>query len=181
MKKIIVFLILFSCSQNSQENSNTIIELNSVVEIYLLENFDESRGYCIDVRGSKTSANIDRPLQAHTCYSYQGTVSVDQGFDESQIINNQFRINFFNVCMEAESMTEYSQVILQTCNNNSKQKFIIDNNGKIYLQDDKNLCLTVSEISSEGGGGNPVHMIKTLTLQICSDELTPYQSWGIRK
>ena len=108
---------MFSCSQNSQENSNTIIELNSTVEIYLLENFDESRGYCIDVRGSKTSANIDRPLQAHTCYSYQGTVSVDQGFDESQITNNEFIISFFDVCMEIKSFSESSQIILNPCDN----------------------------------------------------------------
>ena len=55
--------------------------LNEVVEIYLLETLDESRGFCLDIKGYKSNANIDNGLQAHTCYSYQGMVAVDQGFD----------------------------------------------------------------------------------------------------
>ena len=181
MKKIIAFILLFSCTKVSIDENNTIVKSTSIVEIYLLESFDDSRGYCIDIKGSKANANTDQPLQAHTCYSYQGQVSVDQGFDESQIINNEFIISFFDVCMEIKSFSESSQIILNPCDNNIKQKFIFNNNGRIYPQDDKSLCLTASEIYTEGGGGNPIHKIRQLTFEICSDKLISYQTWGIRK
>ena len=85
---------MFSCTKVSIDENNTIVKSTSIVEIYLLESLDDSRGYCIDIKGSKVNANTNQPLQAHTCYSYQGQVSVDQGFDESQIINNEFIIVF---------------------------------------------------------------------------------------
>jgi hypothetical protein len=28
---------------------------------------DEARGYCLDIRGEGASAQLDAPLQAHTC------------------------------------------------------------------------------------------------------------------
>ena len=181
-KKMIVFILFFSCIKNSGDENNPILKSTSIVEIYLLESLDDSRGYCIDVKGSKANANTNQPLQAQTCYSYQGQVSVDQGFDESQITNNEFIISFFDVCMEIKSFSESSQIILNPCdNNNNKQKFILNNNGRIYPQDDKNLCLTASETYTEGGGGNPIHKIRQLTFEICSDKLKSYQTWGIRK
>ena len=181
MKKTIAFILLFSCTKVSIDENNSIVKSNSIVEIYLLESLDDSRGYCIDIKGSKVNANTNQPLQAHTCYSYQGQVSVDQGFDESQIINNEFIISFFDVCMEIKSFSESSQIILNPCDNNNKQKFILDKNGRIYPQDYKSLCLTASETFTEGGGGNPIHKITKLTFEICSDKLISYQTWGIRK
>ena len=180
-KKMIVFILFFSCIKNSGDENNSIVKSNSIVEIYLLESLDDSRGYCIDIKGSKVNANTNQPLQAHTCYSYQGQVSVDQGFDESQIINNEFIISFFDVCMEIKSFSESSQIILNPCDNNIKQKFILNNDGRIFPQDDKSLCLTASETFTEGGGGNPIHKIRQLTFEICSDKLISYQTWGIRK
>ncbi len=51
-----------------------------IVEIYSLDQMDDQRGYCIDIKGHKSKAKIDSGLQAHTCYSYQGSIAVDQGF-----------------------------------------------------------------------------------------------------
>ena len=50
-----------------------------VVEIHSLNRMDDPRGYCIDIRGHKSKAKINNGLQAHTCYSYQGEIAVDQG------------------------------------------------------------------------------------------------------
>jgi len=40
------------------------------VEVYLLNKLDDTKGFCIDIRGHKLKAKIDKGLQAHTCYSY---------------------------------------------------------------------------------------------------------------
>ena len=53
----------------------------AIVEIYSLDLMDDQRGFCIDIRGHKSKAKIVSGLQAHTCYSYQGSIAVDQGFD----------------------------------------------------------------------------------------------------
>ena len=95
MKYILFISLLFiSCSKNSESNSinedeNLTSETervsNEYYEIYLLEQLNENRGYCIYIKGSKLNADPDNGLQAHTCYSYQGEVSVDQGFDNVKI------------------------------------------------------------------------------------------------
>ncbi len=48
------------------------IGLVNLVEIYAINQIDDQRGYCLDIKGHKLKAKIERGLQAHTCYSYQG-------------------------------------------------------------------------------------------------------------
>ena len=191
MKYILFISLLFtSCSKNSE--SNSINEDESLAseteqissknyEIYLLEQLNENRGYCIDIKGSKLNADPDNGLQAHTCYSYQGEVSVDQGFDNVKIDDDEFYMPFFDVCMEAENTSASSTLKLRGCNKNEKQKFKFNNNEEIVLNDNTNLCLTVSENSREGGGGTPNHLIRDLTLDNCSTDISSRQKWGLRK
>src|SRR4029434_9424939 len=40
-----------------------------LVEVVLADKLDDSRGFCLDVVGSKQQAKAERGLQAHTCYS----------------------------------------------------------------------------------------------------------------
>ena len=63
---------------------------------------------------------------------------------------------------------------------NEKQKFVLQSSGKINPESNLNLCLTVSSISREGGGGNPVHLIRDLSLQTCDESLSSFQKWGTR-
>ena len=96
MRSILILLLIFiSCTKNSQTDldnyeEEAAIDIEGIsyesFEIYLLEELDESRGYCVDVKGSKTNANPDNGLQAHTCYSYQGEISVDQKFDKTKLV-----------------------------------------------------------------------------------------------
>lgn len=183
-KTIIVILFIFSlsCNNKVEEISNNDSSLSTeTVEVYLINNLNESRGYCVDMMGYKENADVNRPLQAHSCYSYQGGISVDQGFDKSKIINEEFFIRHFKICMEAEKLEQSSSLNLNTCDKNQRQKFILDSDGKIQPKGDLSLCLTVSEDYREGGGGNPVHLIRTLTLEKCNESLSPFQKWGIRK
>lgn len=59
---------------------------NDVVEVMLLSQLDESRGYCLDIAGGQgTNAELDKGLQAHTCYHYTGSILEDQGFNAALI------------------------------------------------------------------------------------------------
>ena len=80
-----------------------------------------------------------------------------------------------------EDIKEGSSLKLSSCNKNDKQKFVLQSDGKIQPKNNLNLCLTVSENYREGGGGNPVHLIRTLTLESCDDAISSRQKWGFRK
>ncbi|MDA0801865.1 MAG: hypothetical protein O2883_08355 [Proteobacteria bacterium] len=62
----------------------------NLAEIQLMNKLDDQRGYCIDIRGHKERAKVQRGLQAHTCYSYQGQIGVDQAFDASLVATGKF-------------------------------------------------------------------------------------------
>ena len=83
--------------------------------------------------------------------------------------------------MEAESVDESAILQLKICNKNEKQKFSLNSNGTISLDENTDLCLTVSENSREGGGGNPIHRIRDLSLKNCNNNLSYRQKWGLRK
>ena len=160
----------------------TSSQADDKVEIYLLNQLDDPRGFCIDIRGHKLKAKIDKGLQAHTCYSYQGEISPDQGFNSLKLTKNQFILPFFNVCMEASSPKAPTNLKLGKCDRNKLQNFEWSNKNKIRLISDRKLCLTVGQEQSEkGGGGSPVHLMRNLSLELCSKSLNSYQVWSIRK
>ena len=175
MKKNLVFIVLgLLLITPSQADDN--------VEVYLLNQLDDSRGFCIDVRGHKFKAQINKGLQAHTCYSYQGEISPDQGFSSSKLTKYQFILPSFNVCMEASSLTPSANLWLRKCDRNNLQNFELSNENKIYLIGNRKLCLTVDQgQSKKGGGGSPVHLMRNLSLELCTDSLNTYQAWGVRK
>ena len=152
-----------------------------IVEIYSLDQVDDQRGFCIDIRGHKSKAKVNSGLQAHTCYSYQGSIAVDKGFDSLKLDEDKFHLPAFNVCMEAASNTASSSLRLNKCQDEELQKFEWDSNGRIYLISNIKLCLTVAQGKSrEGGGGSPVHLMRNLSLEPCGDTLHTFQMWGAR-
>ena len=184
-KIFLVFSALFSFLISCNSQSEVIIEdsvlKSEIVEVYLLDALNDSRKYCLDIIGYKTNADINKGLQVHSCYSYQGEISVDQGFDKSRIDDNEFYIPLFKACMEAVKIEKSSRLELKNCDKNQKQEFIFQNDGKIQPLSNLNLCLTASENFREGGGGNPVHLIRDLSLQICDDTFSSRQKWSFRK
>ena len=152
------------------------------VEIYLLNQLDDPRGYCIDIKGHKYKAQIKKGLQAHTCYSYQGEISPDQSFNSLKLTNNQFFLPSFNICMEASSLTPSANLRLRKCDRNKFQNFEWSNKSQIRLISNRKLCLTVDEAKSKkGSGGSPVHLMRNLSLELCGKSLNLYQAWGVRK
>lgn len=176
-----LFSFLISCNSQSEVIIEDSVLKPEIVEVYLLDALNDSRKYCLDIIGYKTNADINKGLQVHSCYSYQGEISVDQGFDTSRIDDNEFYITLFKACMEAVKIEKSSRLELKNCDKNQKQEFIFQNDGKIQPLSNLNLCLTASENFREGGGGNPVHLIRDLSLQICDDTFSSRQKWSFRK
>jgi hypothetical protein len=180
MKKLSLTLLtlLILLSPNTVLSGN----MGDTVEVYLIHKLDEYRGYCIDIKGYKSKAILNKGLQAHTCYSYQGEISIDQGFDEKKLTQNQFFLPGFDVCMEASSDSLSENIQLSNCRNGKFQEFKWKKNGRIHLISNLKLCLTVAQGQSrKGGGGSPVHLMRNLSLELCSDELNIFQIWGVRK
>ena len=143
---------------------------------------DEYRGYCLDIKGYKLKAKVNRGLQAHTCYSYQGEIAVDQGFDPFKLTKNKFYLPAFAVCMEAKSLSASTSLRLRKCNKSKLQQFTWDKSGRIQTTNNQTLCLTIGQGKSQkGGGGSPVHLKRNLTLEPCSKTLKKFQIWGTRK
>ena len=176
-----LFSFLISCNSQSEVIIEDSVLKPEIVEVYLLDALNDSRKYCLDIIGYKTNADINKGLQVHSCYSYQGEISVDQGFDKSRIDDNEFYITLFKACMEAVKIEKSSRLELKNCDKNQKQEFVFQNDGKIQPLSNLNLCLTASENFREGGGGNPVHLIRDLSLQICDDTFSSRQKWSFRK
>ena len=175
MKKLLGIMVLgLLLITSSQADDNA--------EIYLLNQLDDPRGFCIDIKGHKLKAQTNKGLQAHTCYSYQGEISPDQAFNSLKLTKNQFILPSFNVCMEASSLAPSANLRLRKCDRNKFQNFEWSNKTKIRLITNRKLCLTVDQgQSKKGGGGSPVHLMRNLSLELCNKSLNPYQAWSIRK
>ena len=120
-------------------------------------------------------AGLDKPLRAHTCHSEQintlfagdfesGGISSDQGFDVSKISKGEFKLPFYNVCMEVENVGSSSGLVLRECDKNPKQQFVFEDDGKIKQVNDLSLCLTTSaDYGWYGGGYKPIYIAVSYT------------------
>ena len=152
----------------------------SLVEIQLIDKLDEQRGFCIDIRGHKERAKVHRGLQAHTCYSYQGQLGVDQAFDEQLISRGKFYLPAFDVCMEADDGVAGSRLNLKACNDTDEQRFVFTANDQIKLMSNEELCLAIDASGSkQGGGGTPLHLLRSLSLASCEKSGTRYTTWRL--
>jgi hypothetical protein len=152
-----------------------------LVEIRLIDDIDEARGYCLDIAGGRgTNAPLDKGLQAHTCYDYAGSLLEDQSFDEALIEQGTFRIPYFDVCMSVSPLEAGAPVMLAPCAAEDSQQFSLESNGNLIATASPELCVTASSTEKrEGRGGEPVHVMRPLTLQPCSDDNKAYQAWTI--
>ena len=181
----VIFFFLLSCSDdvvsNGEETQKDKVE-PTLAEIFLLNNLDENRGYCLDIKGYKTNADPTRGLQAHTCYSYQGSIAIDQGFDIDKMNSGQFFLPGFEVCIELSTQNDKYEIKLSACDlSNNAQNLKLTDKGEITVANDPSLCLTASDKESrEGGGGEPVHLIRDLSITSCDDQKKAYQRWGLR-
>lgn len=179
---LIVVILLGACAENTSSTSKaTKVTSAPTVEVMLVSNIDDERGYCLDIAGGKGErAPLNKGLQAHTCYHYTGEILVDQAFDQADVDNGQFRIPYFNVCMSADSIEQGTSIVLAECTDQVTQQFSLQPNGNITLKSDNTLCVTVSATEKrEGRGGEPVHVMRPLSLQACESNIAEYQTWTL--
>ena len=168
-------------------------EVNSSVCIDIAEEFNSKSartgGAPMQSAASKNvDVDLDEPLQAHACHSDFNTlftgpsaVSSDQGFDVSKISTGEFKLPFYNVCMEVERTGQYSDLILRECDKSPKQQFVFEDDGKIKPVNDLSLCLTAStNYDWYGGGFRPVYIVRDLFVGSCNPAFSERQSWGLR-
>lgn len=150
-----------------------------LVEIRLVDNIDDERGYCVDIAGGRgADAPLDKGLQAHNCYDYAGSLLEDQSFDVDLLKQGQAKITYFNVCMTATSLTAGSALELASCNNSNNQSFSLEANGHLITTAKPELCVTVSATEKrEGRGGSPAHVMRPISLELCSPAASSYQIW----
>ena len=156
-------------------------DAGDTVEVVLIDRLDDPRGFCLDIRGYKQRAKVDRGLQAHSCYSYQGQLAVDQGFDGDGIKTGRFHMPGFDVCMTAQGSEAGAGLGLAKCDGSPQQGFSLTAKGEIVAKSAPKLCATVAGGESrQGGGGQPVHLIRRLTLEPCDAGRSKYQQWRVR-
>jgi hypothetical protein len=61
-------VLLTSCNKQSKadvEGPDEETAYPETVEVSLLNNLNDTRGFCVDMTGYKTNADVNKPLQAH--------------------------------------------------------------------------------------------------------------------
>ena len=151
------------------------------VEMMLSDRLDGNLdSYCLDISGSKANANIEKGLQTHTCYGYQGASGIDQLFDLERLSNNQLYMPEFDVCATLSDTVSGTRISLAACDTSESQKITLTENGYLSPVAAMDMCLTAGEETRLGRGGTSEHQIKSLTLEPCSEELAKYQRWETR-
>ena len=152
------------------------------VEVTLVDRLDEPRGFCLDTLGFQHRARPEEGLQTHSCYSYQGQLAVDQSFDADVMADGAFRLIEYDLCMTARGLSTGSTFALEPCDGRDEQRFEHRPNGKIMSLAAPGNCVTAGEgPSRHGGGGDPVHLIRDLTLEVCDGSRDDRQQWRLRE
>jgi len=178
VKHISVLLILLLAQTGM---AMTASKEQAPVELRLVADLDEPRGYCLDVAGGQgKSAPIERGLQAHTCYDYKGVILEDQGFDAVLFESGQFKLSYFDVCMTVDAIQAGEAIMLAACDGSEKQQFSLNTTGQIIAKNDSKLCVTVNPDQKKSGrGGEPVHVMRPVSLEMCADAHNSHQQWTI--
>ena len=150
------------------------------VEIYALDMLDNTQaGYCLDIAGGQgPQADPSNGLQGHTCYSPSGELFVDQTFESDRFADGVLFMPEFDVCAQVDGMDAGSAVSLAACNGTEAQTFAFSGEGTITPASAPGMCLTLGEDTRSGR--SDTNQIKTLTLEECSAEAAPRQTWGNR-
>lgn len=150
------------------------------VEITLADELDGIKsGYCLDIaRGQKENADPANGLQAHTCYSHEGELSVDQIFDTEKLTDNVLYMPKFDVCATLTDLDVGAGVGLSACDDSEEQQFVMADNGTITPAANTELCLTASGETTTGR--SKTNLMRSLSLQPCSDDSSALQAWRTR-
>jgi hypothetical protein len=151
------------------------------VEMTLTDKLDgDLNGYCLDMRGYKTKADPSKGLQTHTCYSYTGSLAVDQIIDTTRFPDGVLYMPSFDVCITLTGIEAGARVGLAACDGSDLQLITLTESGKLSPALAMDMCFTAGQSTRFGRGGKSRHQIKSLLLQVCNDNLNAFQTWRMR-
>ena len=81
----------------------------------------------------------------------------------------------YDVCATASALTAGSSIGLASCEDGNELQTISFENGKFSPVAAPNMCVTAAQDTRFGRSDK--HQIKKLSLEMCSDDLAPYQTW----
>ncbi|MGL6209412.1 MAG: ricin-type beta-trefoil lectin domain protein [Paracoccaceae bacterium] len=149
------------------------------VEVTLIDNLDGvTNSFCLDIAGGNENVDPSRGLQAHTCYSYRGSLGDDQVFDTTRFAEGVLYMPVIDVCATVDGTAAGTKVGLAACDGSAAQSFVFAGTGTITPAAAPEMCLTVSGESRFGR--SDVHQIRDLSLEACSDDLATRQQWRTR-
>jgi hypothetical protein len=182
MRLLLTFTISIVISVASVAAIAADVVADNGMEIVLIEHLpDEARGWCIDAAGHQQGAIMEGGVHGHTCYSYENKgIAVDQGFDADGVEKGYFRLTAFDHCLTMSIPESESWIALTPCDGREAQKFEMKDDGQIVSLAAPGLCVTLGLDIVPGGGGTPIHQIRTATLDTCSDDKAIYQKWRLR-
>ena len=159
-----------------------VLQAQTLTEVKLISPLEETRGWCVDLFAHLTGGLPIGGFQGHNCFSYMGNgVTEDQGFDLEQIQDQgHIRIVYFDHCMTLHEPNPGSFVAAEPCNDGTAQQFDFQSNGQIVPNAAPALCLTMGDDPVPGGGGDPIHLIRKLSFETCSDDSAERQRWQLR-
>ncbi len=153
------------------------------VEVKLIAPIEEDRGWCLDLRGRMNNAAPIGGVHGHTCDTYAGNGPiVDQAFSMEKIKEeNEFRLLAFNdKCLTLYEPNEGSFVSMETCDGRETQAITMSESGQIIPEMVPELCLTAGSVVLPGGGGNPLHLMRDISFEVCDNDISERQLWEFR-
>ena len=151
-----------------------------MVEITLADDLDGIlNGYCLDIaRGQKEDADPANGLQAHTCYSHEGQLAIDQIFDTDKFDEQVLYMPEFDVCATLTGLEAGAALALASCDGSNLQQLVMSDTGQITPVEAPTLCVTAALETTSGR--SKTNLMRSLSLQECNDEEALYQTWRTR-
>ena len=141
---------------------------------------DETRGYCLDIRGEGQTLQLDEPLQAHTCK--YGAPNDDQRFERTA--DGAIRASVYNRCLAAAKLEAGAQLLVRPCASASVQRWTMAW-GRLSPASRSDLCVTVAGEKGEPAGTpiliSPVYHRRDAVLDRCdaAHEATQSFRWSL--
>ena len=137
---------------------------------------DESRGYCLDIRGEGQTLRLDEALQVHTC-KYGGPID-DQRFERTA--DGAIRASLYNRCLAAAKLEAGAQLLVQPCAAAPTQRWTMAW-GRLSPASRSDLCVTVAGEKGEPAGTpiliSPVYHRRDAVLDRCDPAREATQSF----
>ena len=96
------------------------------------------------------------------------------------VAKGSLRFPSFSVCVVGTGVSAGSNVTLTSCGASGLKAITMNKSGQIKPVASSSLCLTAGTNTTEGGGGNPVHLKRGLTWDTCNASAATRQQWKLK-